>query len=321
MPQKVFFDAPKIPFFLFSHYLRTNFFYIIMILNTLHKKTIYRLTLSDDSRLVKIAECRIPLWKAICLAFMILMIMIFLSSLIIIYTPLRRLLPGYMEDSRRYETIDGLMRLDSLQNLYDVNQRYINNIITVLDTDRIPADSIQITPNENPMTIDSLVPRSKNEDRFIKMMEEREKYNISILAPLAADGMIFNPVSNTAVITENSRNENVARYIVPSGEPISVIADGRVIDIQYSHKEGGYSVIVQHGKGFVSRYSHLGSILCEKGDLLSAGQIIAFPHQGKGRNGHFVTLEMWRNGSPLIPCSMLAPMDSPRRDDASSADS
>lgn len=271
----------------------------------IHRKKIFRFSFSNDSKLEKIAEFRLSIWKAIFYMLLALLIFLFLSSLLIIYTPLRRLLPGYMEDARRYETIEGLMKLDSLQDAYLSNQRFINNILTVLNTDRIPADSIQITPNNSPMTIDSLIPRSKEEERFIKMMDEREKYNISILAPLAADGMMFNPISDSSVISEASKSQNVAKYIIPNHEPISSVADGRVIDVQYSLREGGYSVIIQHSKGFVSRYSHLGNLLCEKGDPVSAGQIIAFPPEGKGRNGNFITLEMWRNGSPLVPYSVL----------------
>lgn len=269
------------------------------------KTHIYSLSLSNESKLEKVFQISFPLWKIVLFSFILIIILFLISLFLIVVTPIIRLSPHYMDEESRYETIDNIMRVDSIAQQLEQNQIFVNNILTVFNTDRKPSDSIEITPNTNPMTVDSLISRSKTEEKFIKMMEEREKYNISILTPLAADGMMFYPVSEQSIISDNSKSDKTARFIVPSGEPISAIADGYIIDINYSGQEGGYSVIIQHKKGFLSRYSHLGNLMCEKGDAVSAGQIIAFPHQGSGKNGNTIYLEMWRNGNPLIPYNVL----------------
>lgn len=268
-----------------------------------HRK--YLVTIEDESRLEGLGSVRFSGWQAaLAIAAVVLLISI-LSVLFVIYTPLRKILPGYMEEASRANTIEYILRLDSLQQAYDRNQAYLRNIATIFDTERTPSDSTKLIANRNPMTPDSLLATSEQEKKFVKMMEEREKYNISILAPLAADGMVFQPLSDEAVITDDSRAASVARVVVASGRPVCAIADGRVIDTYYSRRDGGYAVVIQHKRGFVTRTSRIGEPLVEPGDNLTAGQIIALPGRGNGRDNSVVTLEMWRNGTVLIPASVL----------------
>ncbi len=135
-------------------------------------------------------------------------------------------MPGYMEEATRNLTVENMMRLDSLQSAYEKDRAYVENILTVFDTDREPTDSASPVVNPKPMTADSVMARTPEEEKFIKMMEQREKYNISILAPLAAEGMMFNPLSDECTITEASRKKNAAEVVVASESPLSAIADG-----------------------------------------------------------------------------------------------
>lgn len=274
------------------------------------KKNIYRITLSNESRLENLCKFKFSLFSASLWAIFFIILFFAIAFAIFYFSPLKNYF-SLQHDSIEFqdtksETIDNILRLDSLSRRLEENQLYINNIKTILNTNRAPSDSAGTATNTNSLTIDSLMPRSKEEDNFIKKMEEREKYNISILAPLAAESMIFNKISNLATISEASKDSNKAVFIVGSNEPILAIADGFVIDTNYSPRDGGYSVIVQHNKGFLSKYSHLGKLLIKKGDLLEAGQAIALPASNSGRAGHIVNLEMWRNGVTLIPYSVIS---------------
>lgn len=265
----------------------------------------YRLSLSDDSRLRRLAEIRMPLWQWIVLCVAMAALAFFLAGVLLAYTPMRRLLPGYMEEATRNMTVEGMMRLDSLQTAYEKDRAYIENILTVFDTDREPSDSASLVVNPKPMTVDSVMARTPEEEAFIKMMEQREKYNLSILAPLAAEGMMFNPVSDESTVTEASRKKTVAEVVVAAESPLSAIADGVVIDSYYSPSDGGNVIVMQHGKGFASRISRLGNLLVGRGDFVQAGQIVAFPQSGSGRDSSRVLLEMWRNGDTLVPYELI----------------
>lgn len=275
----------------------------------LRRQRKYLITIEDESRLEGLGTVRFTGWQAALAIVGAILAISIIAVLTVIYTPMRRMLPGYMEEASRANTIEYILRLDSLQQAYNRNQAYLKNIATIFDTERTPSDSTKLIANPNPMTTDSLLATSEQEKKFVKMMEEREKYNISVLAPLAADGMVFQPICDESVISDDSRASSTAKVIVASGKPVCAIADGRVLDTYYSRKDGGYAVIIQHKRGFVSRTSRIGEPLVEPGDNLTAGQIIALAGSGNGRNNSFVTLELWRNGTVLIPSQVLTQPD------------
>lgn len=265
----------------------------------------YSITLSDDSRLRRVARIGLPLWQWLLCVAVFCSLCVLVAALLLSFTPLRSVMPGYIKEETRHLTVENMMRLDSLQLAYDKDRAYIDNIITIFNTDRQPTDSSSLAVNPRPLTADSVMARTPEEERFIRMMEQREKYNLSILAPLAAEGMIFNPLTDEGGITAASRKKTMAELTVASDSPLGAIADGVVVEAYSSPADGGGVVIVQHGKGFVSRVGRLGSLLVSRGDYVQAGQIIAFPQTGKGRDGTRVTLEIWRNGDALVPYEVI----------------
>ena len=172
------------------------------------RKKRYRIVIEDESRLMELWSLKFTTLKAIIKSFLILIASICLSIFLIAFTPISDLLPGYMKKNQRIDSIETLLKLDSLQNQYESNQLYLNNIATIFDTERTPSDSSSLT-KQNPQVIeDTIMPTSQEELEFIKMMQEREKYNTSILAPLAAEGMIFTTPSAGSIIEEKSIEKN-----------------------------------------------------------------------------------------------------------------
>ena len=216
-------------------------------------------------------------------------------------TPIRTLLPGYMKQSERTATEENILRLDSALRVYEYNQAYIDNALRVLDTGRIPADSAKISANYNEFSPDSLISASPLENKFINMMEEREKYNISVLAPLAADGIIFSQVSDNSVYTEASRKEETGEIILPPNEAVRCVADGTVLATYYSPSEHGYVAIIQHQRGFVSRFSRLGTPMVAVGDYILSGQILALCPAADAKGKRYIEVMMWHNGHRLVP--------------------
>lgn len=275
-------------------------------MKTIRKRlTRYRLTLSDESRLRRVASVEMPLWQWALYLLAACALAVALGALAVWLTPLGSHVSGAASEEMREATIDQMLRLDSLQQVLDRDRAFVDNFLTVTNTDRVPSDSATLVVNPRPLTADSVMARTPEEDKFIKMVEQREKYNLSILAPLAAEGMMLNPLSDEQVITEKSRRSHKAEVIVPRESPVGCIADGIVVDVHYSPAEGGNVVLMQHGKGFMSRISHLGNMLVSKGDPVQAGQIVGFPASGTGTAGSLIFLEVWRNGDALVPYDLM----------------
>lgn len=270
----------------------------------------YTLILEDGSRLEKIIQVSASPMKYIIAGVIIALFLMFIGAILVGFTPVKNLLPGYLKDSERAATEEHHMRLDSLQQIYETNAAYISNIMSVLnpaitnrDTAAKPSEVSQI---DVPFSADSILPTSYEERKFLSMMREREKYNISVIAPLAAESMMFTPVNDESVVTDKTKDAVKAEIILSKGSPVAAIADGRVIAVSQSVREGGgTAVIIQHSKGFLSRCNRLGTLLVEPGDLVTGGQIIALTASGNSRKNEIITIEMWHNGNQLIPYDYL----------------
>lgn len=262
----------------------------------------YRLTFEDRARLQSVGELERPLWKWLLGVLLLLLAIFFICGTIIFATPLKRLMPGWLPDGERSSTISNLMRLDSLELAYAQNKSYLDNLLQVLDTRREPTDSTKLMVNHNIASADSLLPASPSEQNFVRMMQERERYNISILAPLAAEDMIFTVPAPGCILKSESRDSQRAMIILPKGSAMGTVADGTVVSVNYSAPEGGFAVIVQHNNGFLSRYSRLSRAVVRAGQHVESGQALGFPHSG-GRS--LPVLEIWRNGDALIPSEII----------------
>ncbi len=277
---------------------RANFF-------VLKPKKIYKITIEDESKLEKIvSHSYSPATLAGIISVACLALILF-GGAIVAFTPVHNLIPGYFRDSQRAVTEEAFMRIDSLQDAYKKNEAYIANIISVLDVNREPKDSILMAGQSLAPSADSLLARSPEEARFAATMQEREKFNISVLASIASEGMLLYPVSNDGVISEASKNKFDAEIIMPDRSPVMAMADGVVIDAFYDSNRKSNTVLMQHDNGFVSRLSGLGTLLVSKSDIIPGGGIIADSKPRKAQSPSPVTLSLWHNGTPVKPYGFI----------------
>ncbi|OAA31337.1 hypothetical protein AT15_07520 [Kosmotoga arenicorallina S304] len=82
---------------------------------------------------------------------------------------------------------------------------------------------------------------------------------------------------------------------------IKSILPGHVIVAERLNDEYGNTVIIDHGNGFRTVYGKLDSLMVEKGDFVSAGEIIG----RSSDNSPYLHFEIWRNDIPLNPSEVL----------------
>lgn len=265
----------------------------------------YKITIEDESRLrniVSITVRRRAFWAWGAGGFLLLVLT---SALLIAVTPLRTLMPGYLKKGERSAAEDGMLRIDSLSEAYTLNNQYISNILTVLDTERAATDSAMAETAPNELTPDSLLPASPREIEFINQIKGREKYNVDVLAPLAAGQLQMHPVGNGAMISRLSGNPTKPLIVAPKGSPVCAITDGRVLAVQNPAPEGGCAIILQHDAGFASRYSHIGTPIVAPGMHVEGGAVIAHGATGGATGPGRFFLELWHDGTPLDPSRYL----------------
>lgn len=224
-------------------------------------------------------------------------------------TPLRTLLPGYLKSAQRDEMIDVTTRVDSLKRIAEVNNLYLSNMVAILNDD-IDLDSVQRAYNDSikrqQLPVDSLLGTSEAEREFVRQHEQRERFNVSVLSPVAAEGMSFYPPVGITLVTATEPSGRMMFQLNPSS-PVSSIYRGTVVD-SYYQPDNGYTMVVQHPNEFISRYSGIEIPMVKRGDKVNAGTRLGLSSTGSATERLPVTFEMWHKGSQLDPKNYLEPV-------------
>lgn len=267
------------------------------------KRGRYILSVEDTARLHQVVNKTVRpwLWSALLLVFIGLFVAL---GWLIGY---RQAGSGNALGARqRADLIDMMMRMDSLRLKAEISQAYIDNVSGILDSNRQPKeDSLSAVRPVAALPPDSLQGASETERRFISTWERENSYRVSALASMAAEGVRFGSLASAGITTQESLRSEEAEIIVPSGDPVLSPADARIIDLYFSGLKGGYTLLLQHPRGFLSRISGLGKVLVGEGATLTQGDPIGFgPPRNSSARGT-VRVRIWHNGSPLIPADYL----------------
>lgn len=271
----------------------------------MRQKRIYRLNLEDEAhqrRHFSLVLTPTRIWLGLSL---LVLLLILVTALLLVYTPMHRLLPSYVPEARRIEAQQALMRIDSLSRQVQMTNAWIENYRRASEPERPAMDTASTPTPAGDYDPDMLPDASPAEKRFVSAMDERERFNISVLAPLDADGMLFVPVSPHAYFPENARKAVDPTILLTSDAPVQAVADGTVLAVYYHASVHGYTILIQHARGFVSSYSHLGTPLVVNGDAVNGGQPIAYPANPDSRTSRWMQLRLWHNATPLVPYSFL----------------
>lgn len=266
----------------------------------LHKGPVrYRLTFVNENTFNNVWSLKLSRLKVWLLTATVIAGIVCIVATIMVATPLSSLLPGYMKPQERHEQIIAGLRIDSIAARMEINNAYIDNLAAILNDD-IALDSAALTDKATrPISPDSLLPTSERERNFVKQWEERERYNLSVLTPLAAESMIFHRPVATAV-SDTLINRKL-QLTVPRRATVQSLHAGTVIDVSWSTAER-QTIVIQFPNGFTARYSGLDDTSVNRGDKVAGGQAIGIAGDGS----HPVGVELWHEGIEIDPRSLLS---------------
>lgn len=229
-------------------------------------------------------------------------ILLFAAGLIIVVSPLRSVLPGYLGATERQKLEMLQLRVDSLQTANADRVAYLRNLNAILtgslpEIRREPTDTSAGAASRIP--VDSLIPASPEERGYVAAFEEREKHNKSVLTPIAAEGIQFQkPVKSIMSIMPGDGKGIYIKTPVSSG--VDSPFRGTVVATYYNGTGGG-TVIIQHPNEFLSSYSGLDRIFVGIGDKVRSGTRLG----SLDSRDPVLGIRIWHNGNEVRPAEII----------------
>jgi murein DD-endopeptidase MepM/ murein hydrolase activator NlpD len=262
----------------------------------------YRLSFLNENTLEEVFSLRLSLLSGFWIVFGFTILLVLLTSIVIINTPIRNYLPGYMDSEIRQEMISNALKSDSLEQVLRLQTQYLENTIAILKGESPITEIPQ--PDTVSVNVESLG-KSKNLEKFIRDYEEEERYNLNVLTtstPLPSNLLFYRPVQGiiSSKFDSSKKHYGVDIAASPKGSVLSTLK-GTVTFAGFD-VNSGHIIQIQHANGFVSVYKHNALLLKQQGDNVLAGEAIAIVgNTGYMSSGTHLHFELWYNGRPVDP--------------------
>ena len=233
-------------------------------------------------------------------------ILIALTTLIIVVTPLKEYIQGYSSTELKKEAISLVYKVDSLEQALFVNNLYIENIQQVLkgEIKRVTFNKDSVFEQMRVKKID-FAP-SAVDSTFREEVEQEDRFSVFEQATKNTDIVFTSPIKGEISQDYNLKEKHFAIDIaVDEDTPVKAVAKGTVIFTGFT-ADTGYVIILKHSQGFISVYKHNASVFKTQGELVKAGEVIA----SAGSTGTFSTgthlhFELWDDGYPVNPINYI----------------
>ena len=233
------------------------------------KRSKYKLTFFNESSLEDVWTICFSRFGAIMTAILLIGLIVVAILSVIVGTPVKNLLPGYLKTEERIEMVDKILRVDSL-------------------------------------AADTLLPESKLMANYIKQYEQEEKYTLNVFTPTTPiDGKLFYPPLKGKIIKAYNPKEGHFGIDIqcPRNTAVSAVLDGTIVSAGYTI-DYGYVVYIQHSNNYLSVYKYNSGILKNIGDKVSGGEKIAVTGWEDGKSSKqscVAEFQLWHMGQSLDP--------------------
>lgn len=268
-----------------------------------------RLVIVNEDTFAELFSLRLTLMNVFVGVTSTAILIVFFTTFIIAFTPLRELIPGYASTKLKKDATQLALKSDSLTVALQKNEAYIASIKQILtgnlDYAKLSKDSIMATK----LVEKEVVPleASPEEVKIRELADKEDKYNLFEKAQAKVNVVLFAPVNGT--ITQKYSLKNKHLYVdvaVAKNTPIKSIADGTVIFSDWT-PTNAFVVVVRHTNGFISVYKNAASQTKDQGDVVKTGEVIALAGAaGRESTSSPLHFELWKDGQPVDPTQYMA---------------
>jgi len=282
----------------------------------------YRLVVMNDDTFEEVTSVKLtPLAVYIGFSSLIVGTAILVTALII-WTPLKRYIPGYGDFHRDTEIAALTSKVGALENEINAIRAYGDNIRNILAGDLSSMTKEAVEKQGQPDNPADTMPKDVDripEDEELRKEVDQGTFTADPMAIAAAGiGVIgtrdipleqlyfIPPVSGDVTAAfELKKNHFGIDVAAPKNTAVKAAADGMVISAGYT-VETGYSIAIQHPNNVVTMYKHNSILLKQAGSAVKAGEAIAIiGNSGEDTSGPHLHFELWHKGRAVNPADLI----------------
>lgn len=273
-------------------------------------KHTYRLVIMNHETFEEVGSYRLSLLNFYVLLSTLVVVGGLLVLSLILFTPLKRLIPGYGDVEMRSELIRLNREVDDLSEKLESQQTYTESFRRVL-VGEVQTEEEITEPAQTPT--DSV-------ERIDRIEEDEELRREVRLAEIrgTAQGSRTTSTSNRDVPLEQlyfvppltgeisagfmpDKQHIGVDILAPANTPIKAVMDGWVMTSDWT-LETGNTIGIQHENNILTFYKHNSMLLKEVGSFVKAGEAVAIiGNTGTLTDGPHLHFELWQNGKPVDP--------------------
>lgn len=230
-------------------------------------------------------------------------VIVMITAFVILYTPVKKYLPGSSYEEVAKSVDELLHQTDSLTAISEQQDLYIENLKRIMNGE-VPISYGDTSIVEDKPEVKDIIP-SKDDSMLRSKVVEAEKYNVptnNFSGGSLAAMKFFPPLKGIVNATFDLKENHLGVDILAEeNTPIKATLSGTVLFSGWT-VETGHVIMIQHDNNLVSVYKHNSVILKKQGETVNAGDPIAIiGNTGELTTGPHLHFELWFESTAINP--------------------
>lgn len=266
----------------------------------------YRLVLIDDRTFEERFSVRLDRLNVLVLGFLAFTLHGLLVTALIVFTPLKRYIPGYSDQETKRNAYRSTLLADSLEQRVRDQEAYLANLQRVLSGEVTPDSATLFRPIASEPSPSDLQPGGRDSLLRDRIAQE-EAYDLvaggGVEGARDLAGIILFPPLRGIITARHDRAKGHygVDVVAKADAAVKACLEGTVLSAAWT-TDAGHVLYIQHRNDLVSVYKHNSVLLRKAGDKVRAGEAIAIVgDSGELSSGPHLHFELWQKGEPIDP--------------------
>jgi len=275
----------------------------------------YRIILQKNPNFEEKGTVKFSLLQLYLTLFFGLITLIAIISALIIFTPLKGLIPGYGDLSHPKKIRELSMSLQEMETRIQANETYTTNFMKMLLDSTQTVEDIKAQQFSTSVVSAGKIEKVKEDEEIRQEIAFTEKIQQKALLAKSTSASQDIPLERiyflpplTGPISANYE-PNKKHYgidiLAPKNTPMKATIDGFVIQADWT-MDAGNTIGIQHDNNLLTFYKHNSTLLKKVGDRVKAGEAIAIiGNSGELTDGPHLHFEIWHQGKSIDPADYV----------------